>query len=350
MLSQVVRHVADQFPAETGETNNGKVLVGLGEPDDAAVYQLDESRALIKTTDFFTPIVDDPWTYGAIAATNSMSDVYAMGGEVLFCLNIAGFPADFDTEVMGQIFAGGAAKVREAGAVIAGGHTVTNPEPFYGLSVTGMTDPAKVMQKGNARPGDLLYLTKPLGTGIITTAAKLAGGNESRAAKMARRVQGLPDLDPAHLDAAIESMLLLNRHAAQAAQLAGVTAATDITGFGILGHGSEMAIGSGKNHGAGLRIRAADVPALPGAWTYIEVGYLTRGSQRNPSHFGKHVHFAPSVTAAQRFLLWEVETSGGLLLALSPENKAIFEDACAEREQSFWEIGEVVDGSGVEVV
>jgi len=341
-----VRHVADSFPA----IENENVLVGLSEPDDAAVYKLDDERALIKTTDFFTPIVDDPWTYGAIAAANSMSDVYAMGGEVLFCLNIAGFPADFDTEIMGQIFSGGAAKVHEAGAVIAGGHTVTNPEPFYGLSVTGMTHPEKLMQKGNAQVGQRLFITKPLGTGIITTAAKLAGGNEGRAMRLARRAQGRPDLDPAHLDAAINSMLRLNQMAAQAAQIASVRAGTDITGFGILGHGSEMAVSSGENHGAGLRIHAADVPALPGVWEYIKAGYLTRGSQRNPSHFGKHVRFADSVTAAQRSLLWEVETSGGLFLAVAADEAATFERECAARQQDCWEIGEVVSELGIEVV
>ena len=146
-----MRQLAGLFPA----TEHPDLLVGLGEPDDAAVFRLDDLRALIKTTDFFTPIVDDPWTYGAIAATNAMSDVYAMGGEVIFCLNIAGFPETMETERIAQIFAGGASKVREAGAAIAGGHTVTNPEPFYGLSVTGLIHPDQVMRKGGARPGDL---------------------------------------------------------------------------------------------------------------------------------------------------------------------------------------------------
>lgn len=326
------------------------MLVGLGEPDDAAVYKLDEARALIKTTDFFTPIVDDAWTYGAIAAANSMSDVYAMGGEVLLCLNIAGFPEDLDADIVAQIFAGGAAKVKEAGAVIAGGHTVTNPEPFYGLSVTGLIEPARVMRKGGARPGDRLFLTKPLGAGIITTAAKLTGAAESRAHRLARRAQGKPDLTPAHLDAAIDSMLRLNRMAAQAAQQAHVRAATDITGFGLLGHGCEMANAGSATARTGLRMRAADVPVLPGVWDYIKAGYLTRGSQRNPSYFGPHVRFAEGVTPAQRTLLWEVETSGGLLAAIAPENANIFRAACDERGQACWEIGEVFEGAGIEVV
>ena len=156
-----MRQLAGFFPAAEYE----QVLVGLSEPDDAAVYKLDDTRALITTTDFFTPVVDDPWTWGAIAAANAMSDVYAMGGEVLFCLNIAGFPEALPAEIVTQVFAGGAVKVREAGAAIAGGHTVTNPEPFYGLSVTGLVDPQRIMRKGGARPGDRLFLTKPLGNG-----------------------------------------------------------------------------------------------------------------------------------------------------------------------------------------
>lgn len=324
--------------------------MGLGEPDDAAVYRLDDERALIKTTDFFTPIVDDPWSYGAIAAANSMSDVYAMGGEVLFCLNIAGFPESVGFDVIAQIFAGGATKVREAGAAIAGGHTVTNPEPFFGMSVTGLIHPDQVMRKGGARPGDLLFLTKPLGTGIITTAAKLTGPGEGRAHRLARHAQGKPDCDVRHLDAAIVSMLRLNRAAAQAAQIAGVRSATDITGFGLLGHGSEMAIASQREAGAGFRVRAADTPVLAGVWEYIDAGYLTRGSTRNPEHFAEHVRFAPSVTPAQRTLLWEAETSGGLLLAVPAHNVDLFRSACAERAQECWQIGEVVQGEGIDVL
>jgi selenide,water dikinase len=341
-----VRHLAGLFPA----AEYPDVLVGLGEPDDAAVFRMDDERALIKTTDFFTPVVDDPWTYGAIAAANAMSDVYAMGGDVLFCLNIAGFPEDLSPEVVAQIFAGGAAKVREAGASIAGGHTVTNPEPFYGLSVTGIVHPDRIMRKGGACPGDRLYLTKPLGTGVITTAAKLTGPGEHRAHRLARRAKRKPDLDVRHLDAAIASMARLNRAAAQAAQAAGVQAATDITGFGLLGHAAEMALAGSKAHGAALRITAAAVPVLPGALGYIEAGYLTRGSTRNPEAFGAHVHFASDIAPVQRTLLWEAETSGGLLVAVPPAQTTAFETACAAAKQEFWAIGEAVAGAGIEVV
>ena len=341
-----MRHIAGFFP----ETEYPNVLVGLGEPDDAAVYRLDDERALIQTTDFFTPVVDDPWTYGAIAAANAMSDVYAMGGEVIVCLNIAGFPADLDPERVAQIFSGGAAKVREAGAAIAGGHTVTNDEPFYGLSVTGLIHPDSVMTKGGARPGDQLFLTKPLGTGIITTAAKLTGAGESSGHRLLRRTRRKLDLDVRHLDAAVQSMLRLNHAASKAAQAAGVRAATDITGFGLLGHGSEMAEASHRNAGAGLRIRAADVPTLPGVWEYIDAGYLTRGSATNPATYGEHIRFAGSVTNAQRTLLWEVETSGGLLVCVPPGKVEVFQGSCAEQGQDCWNIGEVVEGEGIEVV
>ncbi len=345
----MVRQIAGEFPA----TEYPNVLVGLGEPDDAAVVRLDAERALIQTTDFFTPIVDDPWTYGAIAAANAMSDVYAMGGEVIICLNIAGLPEDLDAESVSQIFAGGAAKVREAGAVIAGGHTVTNNEPFYGLSVTGLIHPDRITRKGSLTPGDRLYLTKPLGTGIITTAAKLTGAGENRALRLARRAQGKPDLDPAHLAAAVDSMLRLNRAAAQAGQVAGARGATDITGFGLLGHASEMVQRAAKAGGCGLRIVADAVPMLPGTERYIEAGYLTRGSERNPAHFSNvancPIRFAESVSAKQRTLLWEAETSGGLLLAIADESTSVFEQACAEREQSCWPIGEVIEAAGIDV-
>jgi selenide,water dikinase len=341
-----VRRIAGFFPA----TEYPDVVVGLGEPDDAAVYRLDDERALVKTTDFFTPIVDDAWSYGAIAAANAMSDVYAMGGEVLFCLNIAGFPEHLPMEIIAQIFAGGAAKVREAGASIAGGHTVNNPEPFYGLSVTGMVHPQRIMRKGGARPGDRLFLTKPLGTGIMTTAAKRTGPNENESERRARRAEGRPDIDVRHLDAAIQSMMRLNRAARNAAQAADVHGATDITGFGLLGHAAEMAIASGRESSAAFRIHASAVPGLPGVWDYVGGRYFTRGSQRNPEAFGHIVRFADSVTPAQRSLLWEAETSGGLLVAVPAANVDTFHAACAQENQEYWEIGEVITGAGIEVI
>ena len=317
------------------------VLIGLGKPDDAAVYRLDDERVLIQTTDFFTPIVDDPWLYGAIAAANSMSDVYAMGGEARVCLNIAGFPEDLAAGVIAEVLAGGAAKVQEAEAAIAGGHTVTNPEPFYGLSVTGIAAPGSLFRKGSATAGDRLVLTKPLGTGIITTAAKLTGPGENAASRAARRAQGKPDLEPSHLDSAIESMTRLNRAAAQAGRAAGVGSGTDITGYGLLGHAVELAAASAADAPVQLRIEAERVPTLAGVFGYIEAGYLTRGSTRNPEHFGAHVSAAANVTTAHQTLLWEAETSGGLLLAVPPAGLSRFREVCEGEEQPFWEIGEV---------
>jgi len=341
-----VRQLAGFFPA----TEFPEVLVGLGQPDDAAVVQLDDERALIVTTDFFTPIVDDPWTYGAIAAANAMSDVYAMGGEVLCALNIAGFPEELDPAIIAQIFTGGATKVREAGAAVTGGHTVTNAEPFFGLAVTGIIHPRQIMRKGGAQPGDQLYLSKPLGTGVITTAAKLTGSGESSVHRLARKAQGKPNLDIRHLDDAVVSMLQLNRTAARAARASAVVAATDITGFGLLGHGTEMATAGGNEAGTGFIIEAATVPVLAGVLTYIEAGYLTRSATRNPAHFARHVRFAESIDPVQRTLLWEAETSGGLLLAVPADHSARFEHTCAESGQPVWRIGEVISGAGIQVL
>ena len=328
------------------QTEYPDVLIGLGKPDDAAVYRLDDERVLIQTTDFFTPIVDDPWLYGAIAAANSMSDVYAMGGEVRVCLNIAGFPEDLPAEVVAEILAGGAAKVQEADAAIAGGHTVTNPEPFYGLSVTGVAAPGSLFRKGSAAAGDHLVLTKPLGTGIITTAAKLTGQAESADSRKARHALGKPDIQQSHLEDAIGSMTRLNRAAAHAGRAAGVRSGTDITGYGLLGHAVELATASAAETPVQLQIEAESVPALPGVFDYIEAGYLTRGSARNPEHFGAHVAASSSATEAHKTLLWEAETSGGLLLAVPSSGLDQFRDVCEGSEQLFWEIGMVEPAPG----
>ena len=218
--------------------------------------------AIVETVDFFPPIVDDPYLYGAIAAVNSMSDVYAMGGQVLFALNVAGFPRDLPKEIIAAVFRGGADKVREAGGVVAGGHTVVDAEPKYGLCVTGRVDPRRVLLKGGLRPGQRVFLSKPLGTGVIATAAK----NDV--------------CDPAVLDGAVQSMLRLNRVAAEVAQEAGATGATDITGFGLLGHAGEMVEASG----AGLSLRSRDLPLLPGALALAERGSFSGGMGRNRRH------------------------------------------------------------------
>src|SRR5215510_13825146 len=300
------------------------LLVGLGTADDAAVYRLAPDLAIVETVDFFPPVVDDPWTWGAVAAVNAMSDVYAMGGEVLFALAIAGFPRDFDKKVITEVFRGGAEKVAEAGGVIGGGHTVIDLEPKYGLCVTGRVHPDRVLIKGGLRPGDRLFLSKPLGTGVIITAAK----NDVA--------------PPGALDAAVASMLRLNRVAAEAAAECGVRGATDITGFGLLGHAGEMVEASG----AGIAIAASRVPLLPGALALAEAGNFSGGMRRNRRHveavLGSRLALAADIAPALAGLLFESETSGGLLISVAPDHASRVTEGFARRGEPCWEVGEVV--------
>ena len=298
------------------------LLVGLGRSDDAAVYRVTDDVAIVETVDFFPPIVDDPYLFGAIAAANSMSDVYAMGGQVLFALNVAGFPRELPKDIIAAVFRGGADKVREAGGVIAGGHTVVDAEPKYGLCVTGRVDPRRMLIKGGLRPGQRVFLSKPLGTGVIATAAK----NDQ--------------CERAVLDGAVQSMLRLNRVAAQVAQEAGATGATDITGFGFLGHASEMVAASA----AGLIVRSRALPLLPGALVLAEQGCFSGGMGRNRRHleddFGR-LRIDPAVPEPLIKLLCESETSGGLLFAVDPARAATVHEAFARAAEPVWEIGEV---------
>jgi selenide,water dikinase len=303
-------------------------LVGLSAPDDAAVFKLNDEQAIVATVDFFAPLVDDPYDYGAIAAANAMSDVYAMGGEVVLALNVAAFPESMAPETIARILRGGAEKVSEAGGVIAGGHTVLDDEPKYGLSVLGLVHPERIVTKGGALTGDVLLLTKALGTGIITTAAM--------------RDQASAE----HLAAAVESMTTLNRHASHIALESGVHAMTDITGFGLLGHACEMANASGKR----VRIVAAAVPTLAGALQYAERGLTTGGAARNIEHFGPRVSMAEDVSAVLRDLLWDPQTSGGLLIALPSDQARDAQRRLKVSGVDTWAIGEVVEGEGVEVV
>ncbi len=303
------------------------VLVGLNAPDDAGVYQLNAERALIATTDFFTPIVDDPYTFGAIAATNAMSDVYAMGGEVLFALNIAAFPESLPAEVIAQILLGGAEQVRRAGSIILGGHTIKNPEPLYGLAVVGEVHPARLFRKTGVQVGDTLILTKALGTGLISTAAK--------------RDQA----DADDLETAIVSMLTLGRSAMLAGQAASVRCATDITGFGLLGHACEMA-----ERGAGaLQLSLDALPLLPGTRRYAEADMAPGGTHSNRSFFSPRVQLQPGISTADELILYDPQTSGGLLLAVPAAQLSTFYTTCAELGQLAWEIGRVVEGHGVQV-
>src|SRR5687767_5026459 len=277
-------------PAGISAEAERNLLVGLGAADDAAVYRIAPDVAIVETVDFFPPVVDDAWTWGAIAAVNAMSDVYAMGGEVLFALAVAGFPRDFDKTLIAEVFRGGSDKVAEAGGVIAGGHTVVDAEPKYGLCVTGRVHPDHVFIKGGLRPGDRLFLSKPLGTGVITTAAK----DGATSAEI--------------LDGAVRSMLRLNRVAARVARDHGAAGATDITGFGLLGHASEMIQASG----AGIALTASRVPLLPGALALAEAGHFSGGMKRNRRHidhvFGARLEIEAEVPKTLVSMLAEAET------------------------------------------
>jgi selenide, water dikinase len=296
------------------------LLVGLERADDAAVYRLNDEQAIVSTTDFFPPIVDDPYDFGAIAAANAMSDVYAMGGSVLFAINLVAFPANLDLNILREILRGGAEKVAEAGAVVVGGHSVDDREPKYGLAVTGLVHPDRVSRKGGAQPGDVLLLTKPLGTGVVTTALKAGIATQ------------------AHVAAAVTSMKLLNRAAAEAGLAAGAHAMTDITGFGLLGHAQEMAA---QSAGVDLVFGAGDLPWLPGALDYGAAGNYPGGAGRNHDFFGPLVRFGEDVSLLLQNMLWTPETSGGLLVALPTAAAPHFLDRCPA-----WQVGYAVPGAG----
>lgn len=318
----MLRPLQELFPA----ADFPRLLVGLGSPDDAAVYQISDDLALIFTTDFFTPVVDDPYTYGAVAAANAMSDVYAMGGQVVLALSIAAFPPKLPSGVLSEILRGAAEKVAEAGGVIAGGHTIDDDEPKFGLAVMGTVHPNRVAKKGGARPGDRLLLTKPLGVGIITTAAK--GGAA----------------DPGHVAGAIQSMLRLNRRAAELAQQVEFHAITDITGFALLGHACEMA-GAG---GVQLRFAFDHLPFLPGAADYAGLWLFPGGACNNQRTYQPRVTFH-GLAEEMQMLLFTPETSGGLLIALPPVEADRLELLYRTADQPVWHVGEVLEGEGVEV-
>jgi selenide, water dikinase len=292
-LAQVLRPLAELFPAGS----RPELLVGLEAGDDAAVYRLDDSRALVFTADFFTPVVDDPREFGAVAAANSLSDVYAMGGEPALALNIASFPSSLPAAVIEDIFRGGAEKAREAGCAVVGGHTITSKEPAYGMAVIGFVDPGKMFLKTGVRAGDTILLTKPIGVGVITTALK--NGKASATA----------------IAAALDSMKRLNRDAARIFAAHGVRGCTDVTGFSLLGHGLELA----SKSSVGLRLRSAAVPLVEGAAEAARAGMFPGGTGRNTDAFEKSVRFAAGVTESLRALFFSPETSGGLLAAVPPD-------------------------------
>jgi len=319
-----LRHLNDVLAG----THLPNLLVGLNDRDDATVYRLNDEQAVVLTVDFFAPLVDDPYSYGAIAAANSMSDVYAMGGEVLLALNVAAFPEDLSQDIVADILRGGADKVFEAGGIIAGGHTMIDKEPKYGLCVLGLIHPERVFTRNGARPGDALYLSKKLGTGIVTTAAMM------------------DMVAPLHLETAIESMARLNRHPSHIIREVGAHALTDVTGFGLLGHASEMAEASG----VAFRIEASRVPILPGALEYAAQGAISGGESRNRHAWQEKMTFQDGISDELASVLFDPQTSGGLLIAASPEQGRELEQQFSLSHLTLWRIGEAMEGQGITVV
>lgn len=296
------------------------LLVGTETSDDAAVYKISEELAMIQTVDFFTPVVDDPYTFGQIAAANALSDVYAMGGQPKIALNIAAFPSCLDPSVLGEILRGGADKVLEAGAVLAGGHTIHDEEPKYGLCVTGFVHPKKLWKNYGAREGDLLILTKPLGSGILNTAVKgeLASEQEQRSA--------------------VKVMSTLNKYAAETALKYRIHCCTDITGFGLAGHGLEMAGGSEKT----LVIRTTQIPVMDGAEEYAQMGLIPAGAYRNREFVGDQVQSRISGSWMED-IIFDPQTSGGLLFAAEPGEAEKLEKALGKLEIPSAVIGYVTE-------
>jgi selenide,water dikinase len=298
------------------------LLVGLESPDDAGVYQISDDTALVQTVDFFTPIVDDPFTFGQIAAANSLSDIYAMGGRPITAMNIVGFPlGKLDIDILKEILRGGLEKLAEAEVVLVGGHSVEDQELKYGLSVTGLIHPKKVLTKQGAQAGDVLILTKPLGTGIIATALK--GGLASTAA----------------MNKIVDSMTTLNRKAAEIMQDFGVHACTDITGFGLIGHAYEVA----RAGSIGICLRASSIPVIPEALEYARMGLVPGGGHANRSFYEPFVEYREAVSEELRDILYDPQTSGGLLFSVAKEKHKSLLKKFERAQVEVFVIGEVTN-------
>jgi selenide,water dikinase len=315
-LTQVLRHVV---PLEDPDA-----LVGMSTGDDAAVYRLTDDRALVVTADFFTPIVDDPFDFGRIAAANALSDIYAMGARPLFVLNLVAFPRNLLSEgVLEEIVRGGSEVARDAGVPTLGGHSIDDPEPKYGMVAVGEVDPHHLVTTASAVPGDVLVLTKPIGSGVIATALKAGAADAEVIAE------------------SVAVMATLNRGASEAMAAAGARAATDVTGFGLLGHLHRLLVASGV---AG-RLRAAEVPLMRGAYELAEQGYVPGGTSRNREDLADAVTFADSVDQVTRTLLYDAQTSGGLLIAVRPDAvDGILADLSGKAPVAVV-VGEVVEGA-----
>lgn len=299
------------------------VLVGLATSDDAAVYRLDADKALVATVDLFTPVVDDPVDFGRIAAANSLSDIYAMGAQPLFALAMIGFPSrTLPLAMMADILRGGVEKAAEAGIAVVGGHSIDDPEPKYGLSVLGLVHPDRVIKNSTAQPGDVVVLTKPIGTGVVSHAIK----------------QGAAALE--EMTAAVATMARLNQAAALAMTEVGVSAATDVTGFGLIGHLHEVVHSSGLS----AHVRACAVPLLPGAERLAAAGIVPGGSIRNAAHFDRFVRWDDDVDPTIRALLCDAQTSGGLLICVPGAKAGELTTALARRSVLQTTIGEIESG------
>jgi selenide,water dikinase len=292
-----LRHLKDGQAA--GADPN--LLLGLESPDDAGVYRITPDLALVQTVDFFTPIVDDPYAWGAIAAANSMSDVYAMGAQPLLALNLVGWPQELGAELLARVIQGGADKAAEGGVLVIGGHTIDDPEPKYGMAVTGTVRPERVVRTTGARPGMQLVLTKPLSMGVISTALKRGAASA------------------ALIEQATAIMATLNESAARAMVEVGVGAATDVTGFGLIGHLHDMLRGEPGSTGVGAEIWADRVPVLDGVADLVAEGFVPGGTRRNEAAFSPWVDVHAGVDAAMRTVLFDAQTSGGLLIAVDEE-------------------------------
>jgi selenide, water dikinase len=317
----------EQLLAGFAPASTDDLLVGLSPADDAAVYRLDDDRALVFTTDFFPPMVDDAAAFGAIAAANALNDIFAMGARPLLTLSIAALPEELPLDAARAIFDGAAEKVAEAGAVLAGGHTIRDDETKYGLAAIGTVHPEAIWRKSEARPGDVLFLTKPLGTGLVLTAARKRAVGEEEVA------------------AAVASMTELNARAAEAMRPLEPNAVTDVTGFGLLGHAYEMA----ERSGVSIVLDAEALPALPGALAAARRGLVTGGDQRNREYVAGAVDLdglAEEVAA----LAFDPQTSGGLLVSLPPERSAVLAAAFDGDGLFLARVGRVEEGSGVKVV
>jgi selenide,water dikinase len=320
--------LADALAGLGAEAAPTDLIAGLAPPDDAAAYRLSDDLAIIGTLDFFPPLVDDPTTFGEIAAANALSDVFAMGGRVLFALSIAAFPEELPRDVLAAVFEGAATKVREAGGTLAGGHTIRDPEPKYGLAVVGAAHPDRLLRKGGARPGDVLLLTKRLGTGLL-----VSGRRQGRVADAA-------------FEAAVDQMRSLNRAASEVLVAHGVRGATDVTGFGLLGHGLEVARAAGVR----LVFDAAALPALDGALALAAAGVETGGAAHNRRFVARDLRVADSVSAELVTLAHDPQTSGGLLAAVEPASLPAITAAFEARGVTSWRIGRVEAGEGGEGV